>query len=232
MIPLKDNIRSKTFPAVTWALIILNALVFYYEWSLSTEALEGFIGTFGLVPANIDLANPMTWLPMFTHMFLHRGWVHVISNLWILFIFGDNVEDRLGSIPYLLLYVAGGLAAALLQLFLTREPNMPMVGASGAIAAVMGAYFRFYPNARVHTLIPIFIFPWFVEIPAIIYLGVWFVTQFTSGLASLGTVVGGAEGGVAFWAHVGGFVFGFLAAIVLNKCCRRRVQYKDEYFPW
>ncbi len=232
MLPLKDNIRAKSFPIVTWTLIVLNGLVFYYEFTLGPQALEAFIYRFGLVPAQIDLANPITWLSMLTHMFLHGGWVHVIGNLWILLIFGDNVEDRLGSLTFLFFYIMGGLAAAVLQIFLTTDPHTPMVGASGAIAAVMGAYFRYYPTAKVHTLIPVFIYPWFVEVPAIVYLGFWFLSQFVSGVASLDPGISTATGGVAFWAHVGGFVFGFIASLFLAKAAGRRKTYTDEYYPW
>ena len=139
-------------------------------------------------------------------MWLHGSLFHLISNMWTLVIFGDNIEDRLGSGRYLLFYILGGVSAGLLQYFFSTDLNIPALGASGAIAAVMGAYFLFFPRSRVVTLVPVFIFGWFVEIPAVFYLGIWFVTQVFSGVASLGMPAG--MGGVAWWAHIGGFLLG------------------------
>ena len=156
--------------------------------------------------------------------------MHLISNMWILIIFGDNVEDRLGSGRYLLFYLLGGIGAGLLQYFFTTSPNVPALGASGAIAAVMGAYFLFFPRAKVLSFVPIFLFVWFVEIPAVIYLGIWFVMQVYSGVASLS--LPGAESGVAWWAHVGGFVFGLMAGGLFSIGRKKRPDYPDEYYPW
>lgn len=231
MIPIKDTIRSRTFPVVTWLIIISNALIFFYELSLSQPRLEAFIETFGLVPAAIDWQNPFTWYPFLTHMFLHGGWLHVISNLWILFIFGDNVEDRIGSGRFLMFYLLGGIAAGLLQNYLSPDPRMPSIGASGAIAAVLGAYILFYPRARVITLIPIMFIPWFVQLPAFIFLGIWFITQIYSGVLALAGTAGD-WGGVAWWAHVGGFVFGLLLANVFAVGRRPARWYPDEYYPY
>ncbi len=231
MFPIRDNIHSRSFPIVNWLLIIINGVVFFLEWSLSPDELTNFVGTFALTPALVTLSNPMSILPFFTHMFLHGSWVHIISNLWILFIFGDNVEDRMGSIKYLVFYLIGGTAAALIQFFLTSDPTLPMVGASGAIAAVMGAYLLFFPRARVHTFIPIFIFPWFIQVPAVIFLGLWFVTQLFSGVLALAPQTASVGGGVAWWAHVGGFAFGLIMASVFAKRKKTRT-YADEYYPW
>lgn len=232
MFPIKDTIRSRSFPAVTWLLILANAAVFFLELNLNQRQLNSFIATFALTPANLDLANPLTWGPLFTHMFLHGGWLHVISNLWTLFIFGDNVEDRMGSLRFLLFYVLGGLLAGLAQAMLNHGSTIPALGASGAIAAVLGAYFFFFPRARVTTFIPIFILPWFVEIPAVVYLGFWFISQLFSGVASLATAGGMEMGGVAWWAHIGGFIAGLVLAGLFTAGQKKRSAYPDEYYPW
>jgi membrane associated rhomboid family serine protease len=167
-------------------------------------------------------------------MFLHGGWFHIISNMWILFIFGDNVEDRMGSGRYLLFYLISGLAAAFVQVLTNPASQIPAIGASGAIAGVLGAYFLLYPRSRVITLIPIFFIPWIVEIPAIFYLGFWFVSQLFSGVAALRLPQEVAMGGVAWWAHIGGFVFGIVFYRLFTPR-RHRVythRYPDEYFPW
>ena len=176
MFPLKDTIRSRSFPLVTWIIIIANVLVFFFELSLSQTGLTRLIYTFGLTANRIDLTNPFTWFPFISHMFLHGGWFHIISNLWTLFIFGDNVEDRMGSFRFLIFYLLGGISAGLLQYFLGAA-DVPSIGASGAIAAVLGAYFVLFPRAKVTTLIPVFILPWFVDIPALLYIGFWFISQ-------------------------------------------------------
>ncbi len=216
MIPIRDTIRSRHFPAVTWLLIIANVLVFLFENALGQNGLERLITDFGLVPARLALTNVFTWYPIFTSMFLHGGWFHLISNMWFLFIFGDNVEDHMGSWRFLSFYLVGGMIAGLLQSVLVINPNLPSVGASGAIAAVLGAYIFFYPRSRIVTLIFLFLFPWFVQIPALIYLGVWFVSQLFSGLLSLSATQSMNWGGVAWWAHIGGFLFGLLIAAVFG----------------
>jgi membrane associated rhomboid family serine protease len=233
MIPIKDTIRAQSFPLVNWLLIIANAVVWFFMIDMSPGNVESFVYFYGLVPAEINLYEPVTLYPFFTHMFLHGGWLHFLSNIWILFIFGDNVEDRLGSFRYLLFYLLGGIAAGALQTYMSPGSNIPAIGASGAIAAVMGAYFLFYPRARVITLIPIFIIPWFVEIPAIVFLGFWFISQLYSGVLSLTMASGQAAGGIAWWAHIGGFVFGLIFVLPLLRRRRRpRHPYPDEYYPW
>jgi membrane associated rhomboid family serine protease len=165
-------------------------------------------------------------------MFLHGGWVHFLSNMWTLFIFGDNVEDRMGSGRFLLFYLLGGVLAGLAQAFVDPASRVPAIGASGAIAAVLGAYFLFFPGSRVITFVPVFFLPWFVEIPSFIYLGFWFISQLFSGVAALATVSGVAGGGVAWWAHVGGFVAGLLLARPFAAGRRYRSWYPDEFFPY
>ncbi|MEJ2354099.1 MAG: rhomboid family intramembrane serine protease [Anaerolineales bacterium] len=233
MIPIRDTIRSYNFPVINWSIIVLNSLVFLYQLILPPAALQSFIRTFGMVPSHISLANPASFATLFTNMFLHGGWFHIISNMWVLYIFGDNVEDRMGSGRYLVFYLLSGLAANLLQLFFSPGSDVPTIGASGAIAGVLGGYFLLFPRARVITLILLFIFPWFVEIPAVIFLGFWFVTQLFSGLSSLGTAAGMEMGGIAWWAHVGGFVFGLLLVRIFSRRPRAYQRwYSDEYWPW
>jgi len=217
MLPLRDTIRSYSFPIVNLFLIGINTLVFLFEISLSSQGLDSFIYNFGLVPVRLNLTNPIQallnpspWVTLFTHMFLHGGWVHFLSNVWILFIFGDNVEDRMGHGRYLLFYLLSGLVSGLMQSLVSPASQIPAVGASGAIAGILGAYFILFPGARVVTLIPIFLFPWFVEIPALFYLGFWFISQLFSGLATLSVPETASMGGIAWWAHIGGFGFGVL----------------------
>jgi len=213
-------------------LIAANVIVFFLEAGLSPAQIDRVIYLFGFIPAQFSFLNPISYLPIFTSMFMHGGWFHIISNMWILFIFGDNVEDRMGSLRYLVFYLLGGVAAALLHVFVQPASTMPVVGASGAIAAVMGAYFLLFPRARVISLVPVFIFAWFVQVPAVIYLGLWFVSQLYSGVLSLGGAGGVEMGGVAWWAHIGGFVFGLLLAGVFGARRKRTRRYMDEYYPW
>lgn len=208
MIPLYDTLHPRRFPLVNWLLIGLNALVFLYELTLSPAALDHFTKTWGLVPAQL-MAHPLTlWITIFTAMFLHGGWFHILSNMWVLFIFGDNVEDRMGPGRYLFFYLLGGVAAALMEAFILPASSVPMIGASGAIAGVLGAYLILYPRARIASLVPILFIFTIIDIPATIFLLFWFVSQLFSGWLAL---QGAAGSGVAWWAHVGGFVFGMAA---------------------
>ncbi len=239
MLPIRDTIRSKSFPAANLTLIGLNALIFLYEISLSPARLARFTDTFGLVPARLHLVhpalllqNPVPLITLFTAMFLHGGWFHFLSNMWVLFIFGDNVEDRMGSVRYFLFYVIGGLVANLLQALVFPTSTIPAIGASGAIAGALGAYFLFFPTAKVLTLIPVFLIPWFIELPAIIFLGFWFISQLYSGLFSLGMPAGANVGGVAWWAHIGGFLFGLLFARLFASRPRSSIQvFPGDYPP-
>ena len=208
MIPLRDTIPSGRVPVVNYAIIAGNLLVFGYEVSLGGRQADAFIMRWGLVPRHFALAN------LLTSMFLHGGWLHVLGNMLYLYIFGDNVEDRLGHLRYLLFYLLCGCAAGGAQALSSPGSNLPMVGASGAIAGVSGAYFLFFPGARVVTLVPIFFFLQVIEIPAVIFLLIWFLGQLMLGLAALGTHA--AAGGVAFWAHVGGFVAGMVLGPTLR----------------
>ncbi len=213
MIPLRDNIPTRRFPIVTLCIMAITTLVFFYELSLGSSVRQLFFNA-GIVPKNFTLlaSHPqlsLSILPtLFTYMFLHGGWWHIISNMWILWIFGDNIEDRLGRIRFLVFYVAMGVIAGLAHLLTNPQSTVPTVGASGAIAGVMGAYFILYPGARVLTLVPIFIFIQLIELPAFIFLGLWFLGQFFMGALGL---VGGSQAasGIAWWAHIGGFVAGF-----------------------
>jgi membrane associated rhomboid family serine protease len=228
MIPIRDSTRSRSFPFATWAIIILNVLAFLFENSLSPAALEHFIGRYGLVPAHLALGNPASWFPFISHMFLHAGWLHLLSNMWTLVIFGDNVEDRLGSMRFILFYLFGGVAAGMLQVVLGASPNIPSVGASGAIAAVLGAYFLFFPRAKVLTFVPL-IFIWFINIPAWIFLGIWFGTQLFSGLSALTMQSGVNAGGIAWWAHVGGFVVGLVFAAISGSRGPRQNSFDQPF---
>ncbi len=212
VLPLHDDIPASRFPAVTAGLIAANVLLFLWELQLGWRA-EPVLVQFALIPVRYTdpaIAAHFTWVeqlvPFLTSMFLHGGWLHLLGNLWVLWIFGDNVEDRLGPGRYLLLYLSGGVAASLLHIITNPNAQLPTLGASGAIAAVMGGYFRFFPHARVATVIPPFIFGPFFVLPAVVFLGIWFLLQLLSGTLDLGRV--GEVGGVAWWAHVGGFAYG------------------------
>ena len=214
MIPLRDTVRSRTAPIVTVALIVLNVIVFVHEIALGPY-LERFVFVYGLIPRRFvywpgDPFAAARFLPLLTSMFWHGGWLHLIGNMLYLWIFGDNVEDRLGHLRYLIFYLLAGAAAGLTQVALNPDSTLPTVGASGAIAGVLGAYLVTYPRARVLTFVPLFFLPWFVEVPAYVYLGFWFLMQLLMGLGSLG---GPDTGGIAVWAHVGGFI----AGVVLIK---------------
>jgi membrane associated rhomboid family serine protease len=231
VIPLRDTIPCRRFPIVNTVIIGLNVLVFLLESVLSQDQLDQFIWLWGLVPAYLWHGGGLNrWLSLFTSMFLHGGWWHLISNMLALYIFGDNVEDRLGSFRYVLFYLFGGLVASAAHLVAYSDSTLPTVGASGAIAGVLGAYLVLYPQARVVTLVPLFYFIRIVEVPAFIYLGFWFVSQLFNGLFALSTADVLQSGGVAWWAHIGGFVFGL--AIIRLISPRPPRAYVDEYQPW
>jgi len=236
MIPLKDNIPSRTFPVTNVTLIIINSIAFLYEVSLGVRVDE-FVMRYGLVPVKFlfilkhDLLNlHQAIIPVFTSMFLHGGWMHILGNMIFLWIFGDNVEDRMGHGRYLLFYLLCGLSAAMAQIFTHPLSGVPMIGASGAIAGVMGAYFMLFPTAKILTLVPVFIFLQIVEIPALFFLGFWFLFQFANGLFSLG-FENPLMGGVAWWAHIGGFAAGMTLVWVFQRRARRK-RYIDEFLPW
>ena len=220
MIPLYDTIRSRQFPFINWLLILANAAVFWYELQLGESVLQGFIFTWGLIPAEL-VANPNgEWRTIFSSMFLHGGWFHLLSNMWVLYIFGDNIEDRVGSFRYLLFYLMSGIAAAFLQIFVMQGSSLPMIGASGAIAGILGAYLISYPGARIASLVPILFIFTIVDVPAVLFLIFWFISQLYSGLFS---IQGGSSSGIAWWAHIGGFVFG----LIMVSFFRRRTVYRS-----
>jgi membrane associated rhomboid family serine protease len=214
MFPVSDVIPSRTAPIVTVGLIIVNVVVFLYELMLPGAQLEQFVGAYAVVPAWL------WWPSLFTSQFLHSGWMHILWNMIYLWIFGDNVEDRLGHFRYLLFYLGAGAVAAVLQILFNPFSAVPMLGASGAIAAVMGAYFVLYPQSRVLTAIFLVFFFDLVEVPAIFFLGIWFVLQLINGIGSLG-IANAAGGGTAFWAHIGGFAVGASVGAVLRSRDRR-----------
>ncbi len=211
MIPLRGTIQSKTYPIVNSLIIGTNILIYLLEMAQG-ERLNRFIITYGLVPARYsvsEIASHFTFIqqviPLFSYAFIHGGFWHLIGNMWSLYIFGDNVEDRLGSLRYLLFYILCGCASGISHLAINWHSQVPTIGASGAIAGVMGAYFLLYPRSRILTFIPIFIIPYFIEVPAYFFLGLWFILQFISAAGS-----SAQGGGIAWWAHVGGFVFGII----------------------
>ncbi|MBM4287611.1 MAG: rhomboid family intramembrane serine protease [Deltaproteobacteria bacterium] len=222
MIPLRDNIPSDRPPIITYCLIGLNVLIFFLQLATGPH-LPQFIAAFGFIPARFFAlldAHPdkhlALYLPFLTTMFLHGGWLHLIANIWTLFIFGDNVEDRLGHFRYLLFYLACGVAGTLLHAYFMPSSWIPVVGASGAIAGVMGAYFLLFRHSKVLVFIPFFFIAPIVEVPAYVFLGVWFLLQFFSGAFSALGARAAQGGGVAFWAHVGGFVAGVLLIFLLS----------------
>jgi membrane associated rhomboid family serine protease len=221
MIPLRDVIPSRTTPVVTIGLIVLNSVVFAYQFLLG-PAVEAFIVNWALVPA------AFSWITLVTSMFLHGGFLHFGGNMLFLWIFGDNVEDRMGHGRFIVFYLLCGAAAALAQTITDPQSVLPMVGASGAIAGVMGAYFVLYPHSRILTLVPIFFFIQLIEVPAIFFLGIWFLMQFISGIGSLANSAGQPAGGVAFWAHIAGFGAGILAVGVFRRPERQRVEWWSD----
>lgn len=220
MIPLRDANPSNTVPFVNYTLIGVNVVVFLFEISLGRH-FQDLIFTFGVVPARMFedgqtlLLGSSSIIPLFTSMFLHGGWLHLLGNMLFLYVFGDNVEDRFGHTKYVAFYFLAGIAAALTQAFINPASEVPMVGASGAIAGVLGAYVLMFPTAKVSTLIPIFFFFQVVELPAFLFLGIWFILQIFSGVMALG--IGGDAGGVAWWAHIGGFGVGVAMVPFLKK---------------
>src|SRR3982751_5355931 len=210
MIPLRDVIPSRTTPYITVTIIVLNAIAWLFEVSLPHDALNMFLAAYGVVPAYF------AWPTLVTSMFLHGSWFHVIGNMWYLWIFGDNVEDRVGPGRFIVFYLLCGIVAALGQVAVDPNSMLPTIGASGAIAGVMGAYFVLYPHSRVLTLIP-WIFLQIVELPAIILLGFWFLMQlFSAGTIAM-TATSHGSGGVAFAAHVAGFIVGIAGVFVLRN---------------
>jgi membrane associated rhomboid family serine protease len=221
MIPLRDANPSRTFPLITIIIIVINVVVFLYEMSLGKN-LDAFFNSFALIPARYFYLGTQDgfhfierYYPFFTSQFLHGGWIHVIGNMWMFWIFGDNIEDRLGHFKFILFYLLCGVAAGFTHVYTNSSSPVPTVGASGAIAGVMGAYILLFPRSKIKTLIPIFFFIQIVDLPAVLFLGIWFLIQFLSGAIALAT--GGAYGDVAWWAHIGGFVVGIVLILIIPR---------------
>lgn len=240
MIPLKDDVPSRTFPIVNITLIVLNIAVFLFELMLGTE-LQDFIQQFGVIPAKyfyegmlltngkvVYFSDYNRIIPLFSSIFLHGGWLHLFGNMLYLWIFGDNVEDRMGHFRYLIFYILCGLFASLTHIVMNSDSTIPTIGASGAIAGVLGAYMFLYPYAKVVVLIPIFIFFEAIQLPALFVLGLWFVMQLFQGTLAL-SVESSATGGVAWWAHIGGFIFGAVAVHFFKKKSRKPLT-RDEWW--
>lgn len=260
MIPIGDSLRSRTTPWVNWLIIALNLLVFFYELTLSKQPsqpplyfgaqrasqLDRWTYSWGAVPCRLTFqcpnnqngravenlqGPPSELVNLITSMFIHGGWAHILGNMLFLFIFGDNIEDAVGHLGYLLFYLAGGILAGLAQVMSDPAGLAPAVGASGAIAAVLGAYLVTYPRASVQVVIPIIIIPFFTRVPAVIMMGLWFVTQVMS-VGAVSSATGG-DGGVAYWAHIGGFIAG--AVLIFFFRGRRRSEDRDrryEQYRW
>lgn len=240
MFPIKDYIPRRYTPFALWALIAANALVFLFELSLPEDQLNQLFHILGVVPARYFQPEWAAWagypetggLPFVAHMFLHSGFFHFLVNMWILVVFADNIEDVMGPLRFVLFYLSCGLLALFGHMAFFSQSTVPVIGASGAIAGVMGAYMRLYPQAQVLTLVPIFFFPLFINLPALVFLGLWFLMQFSSGVvATVGTQ---GAGGVAWWAHAFGFVAGLLLIPLFKveaRCyyCHPRSGGRDDF---
>jgi len=238
MFPIKDSVPSRSVPVMTRGLILVNVIVFFFELTLPQQSVEQLFYLFGIVPArfthpdwaaSVGFAIDNYW-PILTHQFLHGGWLHIIANMWVLWIFGDNVEDRMGPVRFTIFYLVCGSIAGLTQVLTNPDSTLPSLGASGAIAGVLGAYFLFYPTARLIVMFPIFFFPFFFEVPAVFYLAIWFFVQLFSGTLAL---AGPQQvGGIAWWAHIGGFVSGMLLCWLFVRGPRRLMQPDEAGMEW
>lgn len=234
MIPIQDTIPTQRVPLVNRLIIVLNAIVFLLELTLDETELNKFFYYLGLVPASYT--HPQwaaeTGIPdnqymnFITMMFLHGGWMHFIGNMWTLWIFGDNIEDRMGPRKYLVFYLICGIGAGLAHMYLYSDSTVPALGASGAISGIMAAYMFLFPKSRIVFLFPLFFIPYFFELPAFIYIGFWFFSQLFSGTFNL--LLDSETAGIAFWAHIGGFITGVLL-YKLFLTNRYRNYYEDEY---
>jgi len=238
MFPIQDSIPRKCPALMNWTIMALCTMVFLFETALPPPLLEKFIYLYGVIPARYTHPDwaagmglvPKAVLPLFAGMFLHGGWIHIIGNMWTLWIFGDNVEDEMGPWKFLIFYLTCGLFASAVQIYTNPDSVLPTIGASGAIAGVMGAYYVLFPRARIIIMIPILFFPFFFEIPAVLFLAFWFLEQVFGGAFALA----GPQnvGGIAWWAHIGGFVCGMLTYRFFRapKACRRR--FGDQSYAW
>ncbi len=229
MIPIRDRNPSSTFPYITIGIIVINVSIFLYELSLGAE-FDPFLNQYGIVPVNAtryyqasDLTFIDTFFPFISSTFLHAGFIHLIGNMWFLWIFGDNIEDKLGHFKYFVFYILSGIIASSVHVFFNSQSDIPCIGASGAIAAVLGAYMVTFPRARILTIIPIFFFLQIIELPAMVVLGFWFLIQFFSGAVSITGSTSGSD--VAWWAHIGGFVSGIILFYIMHILfVRKRVR--------
>jgi len=235
MIPIKNSVPSRYPPMVTWILIASNCAIFLFQVSLGPLELERFLSRFALIPARYaelfvasdGRFSPADVLPFFTMMFLHGGWLHLILNMWTLWLFGPTIEDRVGHGRYLVFYLACGVAASLAHVIFNPTSTVPALGASGAIAGVLGCYMGMFPLARVIVLVPVLFIPFFFEVPAFVFIGLWFLLQVFQGTAELLTSHSGA--GVAWWAHIGGFIAGLALIPFIQRSERNyRTYYADE----
>jgi membrane associated rhomboid family serine protease len=219
VIPLKDTTPRRSIPFITLLLIAANIAVFVHQVTLPPRASEAFIRAHALTPYKVEMALQgrhlnlaQSLLPLFTSMFLHGGFLHILGNMWFLWIFGANVEDRMGHAEYLFFYTVCGLGSGISQLLFSWGSHVPSLGASGAISGVLGAYIVFFPGSRILSLVPLFIIWFMARIPAMVFIGLWFLAQFLSGIGSLGESGAANTGGVAWWAHIGGFLLGVFLA--------------------
>jgi membrane associated rhomboid family serine protease len=234
MFPIQNGVPNRSAPFVTWSLIAINVIVFLYQVSLSPPELDRFLVEYALIPGRYFVPLPFVsppsiddYLPFVTNMFLHGGWLHLILNMWTLYLFGPAVEDRMGGFRYLLFYLVCGIAASAAHAYFNATSFVPALGASGAIAGVIGSFVRLFPLANLIVVIPIFFFPFFFEVPALVFAGLWFVMQLLQGSFEL--LQPSATGGIAWWAHIGGFVAGIVLTPLLVRSARTyRPHYLDE----
>ena len=227
MFPISNAVRLRYPPIATWALIAVNCIVFFFEIDLGPSQLDQFFSQFALIPARYfepDFAGGTTasltaYLPLVTNMFLHGGWFHLIVNMWTLWLFGSVVEDQLGPGRYLIFYFACGVAASVAHVFFNPTSTVPALGASGAIAGVLGCYVRLFPFSRIIVVVPILFLPLFFAIPALVFVGLWFMLQLLQAMAEMFTAAAG--GGIAWWAHVGGFIAGIALGGLIRPARRR-----------
>ena len=235
MIPLKDNNPRIKFPFVTLLIITCNVIIFILFYFEPKSAQEQILNQYALFPSQVKSLffssnfniNSNVWPDFITYMFMHGSWLHLIGNCWFLWIFGDNVEGVMGHIGYLIFYLIFGIFACFIHVAITTTPNIPIIGASGAIAGVMGAYLILFPKANILTFVPFF-FIWLLPIPAFIFLILWFAGQFLSGITDLANA-GKAANNIAFWAHIGGFVIGIVGGILFREKKDRLYRYRSEY---
>ncbi len=220
MLPIKDNVPRRHKPLATAVIIGINIIVYLYQARMQHLELLEFIYSYGMVPAYFREQLAEVFYTPLSSMFLHGGLGHLVGNMWMLGLFGNNVEDRMGKLSFVLFYLLSGLVAASVHVVFNLSSSVPTIGASGAVAGVMAAYVFLFPLARVMTVIPIFIFPYIISVPAIIFMAVWFLTQIYYGTINL--AFGVTSGGIAWWAHIGGFIFG---GVAYRYFLRRKLQY-------